>query len=787
MAASSPGRGEDLGPQACDEAADITYLTVGFWRRSAKPAPLSFLVLHSSEKFVLLSEEPWSGQQAHSRRLFKIVKQLNAKSPFRTSSCRAGNYLVVGFEINWEDVCGLNYHNPLCQPGRVVIEAAHVTKRQFLTMKEAQKYYLKRVSTPDPHSPAFSRRAGAHTLRTYASSPNMSLPLIARAQLTRAHYTAHAQHQHIQWQADSNEQLQPAPAQPAAMRNLEQALPSMPETSAASQAPAPAAMQERTARTDDCHGTEGHHQPRRGHISAKTCLKHAGVGGMSPPQARETVTAEAEAAPAAADQSSSEMPSASFQANSAPSADQPRQRPKAPTPEAAADFVSAFSGASQLQAEEELRRQSGSSEQGVQDQWPETCSWTVPCHVYKYRTVTFNFEDPSLPGVLQPAINSNERLLKLYESGLPVWAIFLPTYGLYYRPWMRRLTWILFIAVSVFSMACGFYDLYKNVPHVDKVLRKVLGSFFLPSTAIFHWLEDHAQIRLSILLTYLFGESILFVHLLTWLDRAWNVAGRPIVEVLGPPLVVLGSGLEQWGRQLLLLGRSFATAASLAFKTVMGPPMVLLLVGMQAVAQFMLPIWQVVVVVVTGPVSLLYAALRSMQAASSTLWQGARPLGHAARSAATLVRTSSLAATGSGASMADMGQQMGWWWRWMPGEAWELLRISSLKTLRALQTLGKLATQLASDVSKHRLTLSRRMCRTWRRCKRWCYGVIMAIASLPAAVYHWFVSFGAVLHHVPTGLSPSPEAETATNVLVDATDRPILTGMMAMDNHSKVE
>lgn len=66
-------------------------------------------------------------------------------------------------------------------------------------------------------------------------------------------------------------------------------------------------------------------------------------------------------------------------------------------------------------------------------------------------------------------VQNNERLLKLYESGLPVWAVFLPTYGLYYRPWMRRLTWILFIAVSIFSMACGFYDLYKNVPHVDKV------------------------------------------------------------------------------------------------------------------------------------------------------------------------------------------------------------------------------------------------------------------------------------------------------------------------------
>ena len=73
------------------------------------------------------------------------------------------------------------------------------------------------------------------------------------------------------------------------------------------------------------------------------------------------------------------------------------------------------------------------------------------------------------------AVQNNESLLKLYESGLPVWAIFLPTYGLYYRPWMRRLTWVLFIAVSIFSMACGFYDLYKNVPHVDKVSPNILS------------------------------------------------------------------------------------------------------------------------------------------------------------------------------------------------------------------------------------------------------------------------------------------------------------------------
>lgn len=58
-----------------------------------------------------------------------------------------------------------------------------------------------------------------------------------------------------------------------------------------------------------------------------------------------------------------------------------------------------------------------------------------------------------------------------------------------------------------------------------QVLRRVLGAMCLPSTAIFQWLENHAQIRLSILLTYLFGESIFVVHLLTWLGRAWDAVG----------------------------------------------------------------------------------------------------------------------------------------------------------------------------------------------------------------------------------------------------------------------
>ena len=51
---------------------------------------------------------------------------------------------------------------------------------------------------------------------------------------------------------------------------------------------------------------------------------------------------------------------------------------------------------------------------------------------------------------------------------LQTWAIFLPQFGVYYRPWLRRVTFILFLLISVFSLATGFYDLYKHTPYVDQ-------------------------------------------------------------------------------------------------------------------------------------------------------------------------------------------------------------------------------------------------------------------------------------------------------------------------------
>ncbi len=68
-------------------------------------------------------------------------------------------------------------------------------------------------------------------------------------------------------------------------------------------------------------------------------------------------------------------------------------------------------------------------------------------------------------------MQGDERLLRLYESGLPAWAVHAPLWGVFYRPWLRRAAFAAFVAVSAFSMAVGFYDLIKNVPFLHQARR----------------------------------------------------------------------------------------------------------------------------------------------------------------------------------------------------------------------------------------------------------------------------------------------------------------------------
>jgi hypothetical protein len=67
----------------------------------------------------------------------------------------------------------------------------------------------------------------------------------------------------------------------------------------------------------------------------------------------------------------------------------------------------------------------------------------------------------------------SQRLLRLVESGLPEWAVFLPAYGLLYRRWMRQCAKLLWVCLGVLSLAAGFYDLYRNIPGAKQALAAI--------------------------------------------------------------------------------------------------------------------------------------------------------------------------------------------------------------------------------------------------------------------------------------------------------------------------
>ncbi|KAJ9533294.1 hypothetical protein QJQ45_026339, partial [Haematococcus lacustris] len=164
-------------------------------------------------------------------------------------------------------------------------------------------------------------------------------------------------------------------------------------------------------------------------------------------------------------------------------------------------------------------------------QVPAAARWTAASAVFTSRTVIMQFRDPHVPPMLRDFVKSDMRLLKLYESGLPSWAVFLPCYGLWYRPWMRTATWLLVTAISIFSMAMGFYDLYKNVPLVRQAMATLSARLFPSAHRIVEWLERHAQVRLSILFTYVFSKSPLFISLMRLLRSAMGLLTQSLMPV----------------------------------------------------------------------------------------------------------------------------------------------------------------------------------------------------------------------------------------------------------------
>ena len=139
-------------------------------------------------------------------------------------------------------------------------------------------------------------------------------------------------------------------------------------------------------------------------------------------------------------------------------------------------------GPSSLQEQQQRQTDVCDGEVLGPDGWPAAHAFTTVSRVYSYRTVVLNWRDPRISGMLRPIIQAralrlalvagvgivgagdqfcgacgthnaccycelqsvasaphltdtvdvmqgNERLLKLYESGLPAWAVYAPQYG----------------------------------------------------------------------------------------------------------------------------------------------------------------------------------------------------------------------------------------------------------------------------------------------------------------------------------------------------------------------
>lgn len=199
------------------------------------------------------------------------------------------------------------------------------------------------------------------------------------------------------------------------------------------------------------------------------------------------------------------------------------------------------------------------------------------------------------------------------------------------------------------------------------------------------------QIRLSILLTYMVGKSQLLVQLVKLLTDA---SLQPLLAPFAP-LATFASALFQgvaWLLQPIVelvrfvfgpIGRLVWVLLQLLWRLVstllwFGPLQLLQLIG-----SVVMGIGQVLLL----PFEAVLPAAASLRAG----WGAAKATGQVARNAAPVVAEAARTAAGAGT----------WWW-WSPFEALELMRVSTVRVVKALQAVLRFFVTLASAINKHR-------------------------------------------------------------------------------------
>jgi hypothetical protein len=214
------------------------------------------------------------------------------------------------------------------------------------------------------------------------------------------------------------------------------------------------------------------------------------------------------------------------------------------------------------------------------------------------------------------------------------------------------------------------------------------------------------QVRLSILLTYMLGKSQLLMQLATLIA---STSLQPIIGPITALLAPLGSAASAAAAAFTWLAQPFVAAGRL----LLGPVGRLALLLLQGVWQLLsLVLWsgpaQAIAALGRGLFALLQLLLLPLQtilpgaASMRAGWSAAKATGQVAKNAAPVVKGAATTA----AKAASSSWSIYWWgWSWGMFEPLELMRVSTMRIMRALQAVVRFFVALGVTVNQHRLSL----------------------------------------------------------------------------------
>lgn len=142
--------------------------------------------------------------------------------------------------------------------------------------------------------------------------------------------------------------------------------------------------------------------------------------------------------------------------------------------------------------------------------------------------------------------SEQRRLLSLYETGLPYWALMLATTRLPYRHHLRITVVLLSNLWPFISLFVGFYDLYRHLPHMKRILHYLVD----PTV---RWVERHVTVRVSVMCTYVLSVWLSIVtnlhlicppfrvlHHLALLQLLWSLIFLPIQLIVDTTTTLVG-------------------------------------------------------------------------------------------------------------------------------------------------------------------------------------------------------------------------------------------------------